>query len=118
MQSLLTKFRVLLFVALCGNLAGSSEKMFAFALWQQPQPAQYGYLQLRVVDQNGIATGAKITVLREEITVSSSKVPAIENSRFQLLPGTYKILVEKPGFYSAIAEKIAITSGQTTPLEV
>ena len=118
MQSLLAKFRVLLFVALCCNLAGSSEKMLASELWQQPQPAQYGYLQLRVVDQNGIATGAKITVQRDDVMVSSSEMPAIENSRFQLLPGTYKILVEKQGFYSVTAEKITITASQTTPLEV
>src|SRR5437588_9152059 len=118
MLSLFAKCRLLLFVALCCNFAGSSEKTFVFALWQQPQSAQHGYLQVRVVDQNGIATGAKITILRGYIIVSSAEVSASENSRFPLPPGTYKILVEKQGFYSAIADKVTITIDQTTPLEV
>src|SRR5438046_8249549 len=105
MLSLFAKFRLLLFVALCCNFAGSSEKTFVLALWQQPQSAQHGYLQVRVVDQNGIATGAKITILRGEIIVSTGEVPASENSRFPLPRGTSKILVENQIIYAALAEQ-------------
>jgi hypothetical protein len=89
------------------------------AFWQQAQAASYGYLEVRVLDPNGANVPAKISIQRDNrTTVSSGEVAPGAAARFQLPPGNYKVVVQKQGFYSAIAEKVTVVAAQVTPLEV
>ncbi|HZD93993.1 MAG TPA: carboxypeptidase-like regulatory domain-containing protein, partial [Candidatus Sulfotelmatobacter sp.] len=88
------------------------------APWQSSAPT--GQLQLTVMDQNGQPLGqASIIVQQNEKTVVQQRTtPSGTASLPQLAPGTYKLLVQKQGFYTSIVQSLMIVSGQTAPIEV
>ena len=89
---------------------------FAFST-QKVVPAPPGVLQVRVIAHNAVLS-TKITVQRDNATVASAVVNTDGEANISLAPGSYKVMVQQEGFYPATAEKVLISSGQTTPLEV
>ncbi len=89
------------------------------SLWQS-SPIPAGQLQVTVTDQNGQPLAQVIVIVQQnEKTVAQERTTASGNvSLRQLVPGTYKVLVEKQGFYTAAVPKLEIVSGQQVPLEV
>ena len=51
-------------------------------------------------------------------TVAQERTTPSGNALLRLAPGTYKILVEKPGFYTTAVAKLEIAAGQQSPVEV
>ncbi len=93
--------------------------MVAEGLWQAaPLPA--GQLQVTVMDQNGQPLARVIVLVQQnDKTVAQERTTPSGNVVLrQLAPGTYKILVEKQGFYTTAVPKLEIVSGQQVPLEV
>jgi hypothetical protein len=84
----------------------------------QAQPA--GQLQITVMDPNSVPlNGVLVQVEQNGKTVAENRTtPSGYILASGLAPGTYKIVLGKQGFYSATVEKVAITAGETTPLEV
>jgi hypothetical protein len=86
----------------------------------QPQPAPVGRLHVTVMDPNGQPLSAA-TVLVElgGKTISQDRTaPSGYAFLTRLAPGTYKVLIQKQGFYTASVEKVVITSGETAAMEV
>jgi hypothetical protein len=95
---------------LCAALAGA----------QTQQSAPSGQLQITVMDPNGQPLDAVlIQAQRAGKTIVQDRTPP---SGFALLerlaPGSYKVLLQKQGFYPATVDNLVIVNGQTTPVEV
>jgi len=115
------KLRLLVLTLLCSTLSSGRQTQLCLVFAPAPlvQAAQTGHLHVQVLDQNGQPLpSAAIIVQHGNITVFSG---ATDNSGSisipQLLPGSYKVVARKQGFYSATAEKVVITAGQGFPLE-
>jgi hypothetical protein len=87
--------------------------------WQVPA-APTGQLQLTVMDQNGQPLGLVFVIVQQnDKTVAQERTtPSGSAVLRQLPPGTYKLLVEKQGFYTTIVPKLVIVAGQAAPVEV
>jgi hypothetical protein len=72
------------------------------------------------MDQNGQPLGQVfVFVQQNDKTVAQERTaPSGTVTLRQLAPGTYKLLVEKQGFYSTVMPGLLIVSGQTAPVEV
>ena len=104
---------------LCSLLLGGGQQARSESLWQS-SPIPAGQLQVTVTDQNGQPLAQVIVIVQQnEKTVAQERTTASGNVALrQLVPGTYKVLVEKQGFYTAAVPKLEIVSGQQVPLEV
>ena len=111
--------RLITALLLCNLLLSGSQKARAESL-SQSAPIPAGQLQVTVTDQNGQPLAQVIVIVQQnEKTVAQERTTASGNvSLRQLTPGTYKVLVEKQGFYTAAVPKLEIVSGQQVPLEV
>jgi len=87
--------------------------------WQTPSTAN-GQLQVTVTDQNGQPLGLVFVIVQQnDKTVAQERTTPSGNATLrQMAPGTYKILLEKQGFYTAIVAKLTIVAGHTSPVEV
>src|SRR5579871_5344457 len=113
-----SKWRVLALL-LCSVLTGGGQRMLAANLWQASAvPA--GQLQVAVTDQNGQLLGLVLIIAQQnEKTVAEERTSPSGNATLrQLAPGTYKVLIEKQGFYTSAIARLVIVSGQQVPLEV
>ena len=78
-----------------------------------------GQLDLTIVDQNGQALNSVvITVQQNGKTVLQERVPPSGRVMRHLSPGTYKLLVQRQGFYTATVDKVTVVAGGTMPVEV
>src|SRR6476469_1234937 len=104
---------------LCIVLAWGDYRSWAEGLWQSA-PLSSGQLQVTVMDQNGQPLPLVIVIVQQnDKTVAEQRTTASGNALVrQLAPGTYKVLVEKQGFYTTAVPKLEIVSGQQVPLEV
>ena len=111
--------RLITALLLCNLLLSGSQQVRAASLWQSSSIPS-GQLQVTVTDQNGQPLAQVIVIVQQnEKTVAQERTTASGNvSLRQLMPGTYKVLVEKQGFYTAAVPKLEIVSGQQVPLEV
>ncbi|HWZ45324.1 MAG TPA: carboxypeptidase regulatory-like domain-containing protein [Candidatus Saccharimonadales bacterium] len=83
------------------------------------QPAQTGELEIRVLDDHGAPVFPASVVLQhggERVAHAESGQAGL--AAFHLSAGTYKVIVEKRGFYKATVETVSIVAGQVTPLEI
>ncbi len=111
-----TKLRlhaIFLLSVVCMSLAARA------AAWQGTS-ATHGQLQITVTDQNGQPLGLVFVIVQQnEKTVAQERTtPTGTATLHQLAPGTYKLLLEKQGFYTAAVPKLEIVAGQTAPVEV
>jgi carboxypeptidase family protein/TonB-dependent receptor-like protein len=104
------KFFFLLAVGLA--LYGSASSAFA--------QAASGQIEITVLDQNGHALPAVFVKAEQNgKLISQSRTTAAGNASFtQLAPGTYRLSVQKQGFYTATVQRIDVALGQTVPVEV
>jgi hypothetical protein len=88
--------------------------------WWQAPAAPSGQLQLTVMDQNGQPLGLVFVIVQQnDKTIAQERTtPSGSAVLRQLSPGTYKLLVEKQGFYTTIVPKLVIVAGQAAPVEV
>src|SRR5215471_195394 len=72
------------------------------------------------MDPNGQPLGAVLVrVEREGKTLAQDRTaPSGYAFLERLTPGTYKIVLEKQGFYAMTVDEVVITAGQTLPVEV
>lgn len=83
------------------------------------QVTSYGQLDLSVVDQNGQTLNAVvITVQQNGKTVLQERVPPSGRMLRHLTPGTYKVLVQRQGFYTATLDNLTLVAGGAMPVEV
>jgi hypothetical protein len=87
---------------------------------QQESSLPSGQLQVTVMDQNGqpLALVAVVVQQNDKIIARERTTPSGNTALKQLAPGTYKVLVEKDGFYTTAVPNVEIISGQQVPLEV
>ncbi|MGC2696367.1 MAG: TonB-dependent receptor [Candidatus Angelobacter sp.] len=73
-----------------------------------------------MTDQNGQPLGLAIVIVHLDGKVVAQERTTLSGNAVlrQLAPGTYKILIEKQGFYTAEVRALEIVSGQTAPVEV
>ncbi|MGC2742077.1 MAG: carboxypeptidase regulatory-like domain-containing protein [Candidatus Angelobacter sp.] len=103
---------------LCTLVFGSRHIVMAEPPWQGA-PAAAGQLQVTVTDQNGQPLPMVIVIAQQnDKTVAQERTTPSGNALLRLAPGTYKILVEKPGFYTTAVAKLEIAAGQQSPVEV
>src|SRR5579864_2366524 len=104
---------------LCSLICVGREATLAEEPWQSA-PAPTGQLQVTVMDQNGQPLPQVIVIVQQnDKTVAEQRTTASGNALVrQLAPGSYKVLVEKQGFYTTAVPKLEIVSGQQVPLEV
>jgi hypothetical protein len=90
------------------------------ALPWQAASAATGQMQVTVTDQNGQPLGLVFVIVqRDDKTVAQGQTtPSGTATLRQLATGTYKLLLEKQGFYTAVVPKLEVVSGQTAPVEV
>src|SRR5438270_3766586 len=112
------KTRSFLTLVLCLAFSGSTLRAMP-APWQSAA-ASAGQLQLTVMDQNGQPLGqVYVIVQQDEKTVAQERTtPSGTATLRQLAPGTYRLLVEKQGFYTAAVPGVLVVSGQSSPVEV
>ncbi|HEV8183116.1 MAG TPA: carboxypeptidase-like regulatory domain-containing protein, partial [Candidatus Angelobacter sp.] len=112
------KLRIFLTFAMC-FACRNCLAMALPGLWQTTSPST-GQLQVTVMDQNGQPLALVIVIVQQnDKTVAQERTTASGNALVrQLAPGTYKVLVEKQGFYTIAVPKLEIVSGQQAPLEV
>ncbi|HZD09347.1 MAG TPA: carboxypeptidase-like regulatory domain-containing protein, partial [Candidatus Limnocylindrales bacterium] len=85
----------------------------------QGAPASTGQLQVTVTDQNGQPLAMVIVIAQQnDKAVAQERTTPSGNAMLRLAPGTYKILVEKQGFYTTAVAKLEIAAGQQSPMEV
>src|SRR5438270_7777263 len=86
-------------------------------LWQAAaMPA--GQLQVTVTDQNGQPLAMVIVIAQQnDKAVAQERTTPSGNALLRLAPGTYKILVEKQGFYTTAVPTLEIAAGQQSPVE-
>jgi hypothetical protein len=101
-------------------LTGAWATGFPAAAAQQVQAAPAGSLQVTVTDQNGLSLASAFVLLEQngKVIYQERTTPSGSAVLHRLAPGTYKVLIEKQGFYSASVEKVEIAAGQTVPMEV
>jgi hypothetical protein len=113
------KRRALAALLLCSALTWGRQRAMAEGLWQST-PLPGGQLQVTVMDQNGQPLALVIVIVQQndKTVARESSTPSGSAVLRQLAPGTYKVLVEKNGFYTTMVPKLEIVSGQQVPLEV
>jgi Carboxypeptidase regulatory-like domain/TonB-dependent Receptor Plug Domain len=89
------------------------------APWQGASAAT-GQLQVTVTDQNGQPLPLVIVIAQQDdkVVAQERTTPSGNAVVRQLAPGTYKVLVEKQGFYTTAVPKLEIAAGQQVPIEV
>jgi hypothetical protein len=103
---------------LCTLVSGSGHVALAEAPWQGGSSAT-GQLQMTVTDQNGQPLPMVIVIAQQDDkAVAQERTTPSGNALLRLAPGTYKILVEKQGFYTTAVAKLEIAAGQQSPVEV
>jgi hypothetical protein len=109
---------VAMLLLLCSLLFCGEQRTLAMSLWQTPIPT--GQLQVTVTDQNGQPLALAVVIVRQnDKTVAQERTTPSGNAALrQLVPGTYKVFIEKQGFYTTAVAKLEIVSGQEVPLEV
>jgi hypothetical protein len=114
-----TQRRALAALLLCLGLTLGIGRSFAKGVWQTA-PISPGQLQVTVMDQNGQPLPLVIVLVQQnDKTVAQERTtPSGSAMVRQLPPGTYKVLVEKQGFYTTAVPTLEIVSGQQAPLEV
>jgi hypothetical protein len=114
-----TKRRALTALAFCSVLIWGRQRILAEAM-EQAAPIPPGQLQVTVTDQNGQPLALVIVLLqRHDQTLAQGRTtPAGSALLGQIPAGTYKVLVEKQGFFTTAVPKLEIVSGQQVPLEV
>jgi Carboxypeptidase regulatory-like domain/TonB-dependent Receptor Plug Domain len=125
MMSANSKWRALVCVSkinvllLCVLLVSGRQSVLAENLWQA-SPLPPGQLQVTVMDQNGQPLALVIVIVQQnDKTIAQERTTASGSVALRkLAPGTYKVLIEKQGFYSAAVPELEIASGQQMPLEV
>lgn len=115
--------RALLLLALllfCSGLTSGKGRTHRGGLQQQTPPAASGQMNISVTDQNGQPLSSVLVVLlQDDKTISLERTtPSGIAILRQLAPGTYKVLLEKQGFYTATVAKAEIAAGQTLAVEV
>src|ERR1051326_7628226 len=87
--------------------------------WQTPSAAN-GQLQVTVTDQNGQPLGLVFVIVQQnDKTVAQERTTPSGNATVrQLAPGTYKLLLEKQGFYTGMVATLTVVAGHTSPVEV
>ena len=110
--------RVVTTLLLCSLMCASRQ----VALAEEPlqgASAATGQLQVTVTDQNGQPLRMVIVIAQQtDKTVAQERTTPSGNAVLRLAPGTYKILVEKQGFYTTVVAKLEIAAGQQSPVEV
>src|SRR5579859_413468 len=110
-----TKHRILMVLLLCTVLPWDAS---AEGLWQGAS-AGTGQLQATVTDQNGQPLAMVIVIAQQnDKAVAQERTTPSGNALLRLTPGTYRILVEKQGFYTTAVTKLEIAAGQQSPVEV
>jgi hypothetical protein len=91
-----------------------------FAAGQAPQPGTPGQLQITVTDPNSVPLNAVVVLIEQNgKTVSQIRTaPSGYVEVTRLAPGTYKVVLDKQGFYSATLDTVVVMAGETTPVEV
>lgn len=87
----------------------------------QTQPsAPAGSLDVTVLDEDGQALPAAfIFVEQAGKVIQQERTPPSGNASLRrLAPGKYRVLIQKPGFYTATVDNVEIVAGQTQPMEV
>jgi hypothetical protein len=114
-----TKLRLFFILLFCSAVfqAGAAEPVVL--PWQSVSAAT-GQVQVTVTDQNGQPLGLVFVIVqRNEKTVAREQTtPSGTATLHQLAVGTYKLLLEKQGFYTAVVPKLEVVSGQTAPVDV
>ncbi len=86
---------------------------------QAQQAAPTGQLHITAMDPNGQPLNAVLVrAERDGATVTQDRTTPSGYAFFaRLAPGTYKLVLEKQGFYSLTVDQVVITAGQTLPVE-
>ena len=108
--------RFLLALLLCFVFARGHAALFA--PWQSGV-ASAGQLQVTVTDQNGQPLAMVIVVAQQnDKTVAQERTTRSGNALLRLPPGSYRILIEKQGFYTTAVAKLEIVAGQQSSVDV
>jgi hypothetical protein len=104
---------------LCSAIVSGRQMAQAAAPWQSTSAAT-GQLQVTVTDQNGQPLALVIVIAQQEdkVVAQERTTPSGNAVLRQLAPGTYKVLVEKQGFYTTVVPKLEVGAGQQVPVEV
>src|SRR5258708_7808053 len=119
-----TNQRVVVVLLLCSALACGKERTVSAGFWLQAVSAGTGQLDITVMDQSGQALSLVIVILQsndqqnDKIVARERTTPSGNAVLRQLMPGTYKLLIQKQGFYTTVVAKVEIVPGQTVPVEV
>src|SRR5579864_1376481 len=113
-----TKQRVVAALLLCFAILWLRQIAAAAAPWQGAS-ASTGQLQVTVTDQNGQPLAMVIVIAQQnDKAVAQERTTPSGNALLRLASGTYKILVEKQGFYTTAVARLEIAAGQQSPVEV
>jgi hypothetical protein len=87
---------------------------------QAQQAAPAGQLRIAAMDPNGQPLNAVIVRAERDGKIIAQERTTPSGYAFLggLVPGTYKVVLQKQGFYSATVDQLVITAGQTQPIEV
>jgi len=109
-----SRYRSFLALLLCSGLCPNTT--MALPTWQS---ASYGQAQLTVMDQNGQPLGQAIVIVQQNDKVVDQERTTPSGSAFlRLAPGSYKLLVQKQGFYTSVVPKLEILSEVNRAVEV
>jgi Carboxypeptidase regulatory-like domain/TonB-dependent Receptor Plug Domain len=113
------KQRAVTALLLCSAIVSGWQMAQAAAPWQSASTAT-GQLQITVTDQNGQPLPMVIVIAQQDdkVVAQERTTPSGNAVLRQLAPGTYKVLVEKQGFYTTAVPKLEIGAGQPVPIEV
>lgn len=112
------KQRAVMALLLCSAILCGRQMAQAAAPWQSA-PASTGQLQVTVTDQNGQPLALVIVIAEQnDKVIAQERTTPSGNALLRLAPGTYKVLVEKDGFYTTAVPKLEIAAGQQSPIEV
>jgi hypothetical protein len=94
--------------------------LLATALLESQQNLLSGQLRVTVTDQNGQPLPSVFVIARQnnKVVAQERTTPSGEATLPRLAAGSYSVVVEKQGFYTASVDNVTILAGQTTPLEV
>lgn len=84
------------------------------------QASGTGRIEVTVLDQNGQALGAVAVKAEQNGNVISQArtTPSGNATLSQVAPGTYRLTVQKQGFYTAAIQRVEVLADQTIPVEV